>query len=128
MTSLGLWAVLALGLLGGVGAATRYLVDDLINRRWHGRLPPATLTINVSGSLLIGLLATTVARDNPELYAVAAVGFCGGYTTFSTAMVESVRLAREGAWRTAAVSTAGLLVLCVAAAWLGVLLGRAVSG
>ncbi|QDO90143.1 CrcB family protein [Ornithinimicrobium ciconiae] len=120
--------VLVLTLLGGLGAAARFLVDDLVNRRWHGAFPLATLVINVTGSLLIGLLATSMAADSPQAYAVGAVGFCGGYTTFSTAMVESVRLTREGAWRTAGLAAAGMLALCVGAAAAGALLGRALSG
>ncbi|WP_256838999.1 fluoride efflux transporter CrcB [Ornithinimicrobium faecis] len=115
--------LLGLALLGGVGAATRYLVDDLISRRWHHGFPLATLVINVTGSFLIGLLAATLATGSPEVFAVLATGFCGGYTTFSTATVEAVRLAREGDWRRAALAAAGTLVLCTAAATLGYLLG-----
>lgn len=117
----------ALAAMGGVGAATRYLVDDLINRLWRVSFPLATLTINVSGSFLIGLFAATLGADSPELFAVLATGFCGGYTTFSTATVEAVRLAREGAWRRSALAIVGTLVLCTTAATLGVLLGRAVG-
>lgn len=123
MSTLAPGAVLLLAVLGGVGAAARYLVDDLVSRRWSGRFPLATLLVNVSGSLLIGLLATTIGPDRAALYAVGAVGFCGGYTTFSTAMVESVRLAREGAWRASVLATGSHLVLCVGAATLGVVIG-----
>lgn len=112
-----------LALLGGVGAAARYLVDDLISRRWHHGFPLATLVINVSGSFLIGLLATTIASRSPETFALLATGFCGGYTTFSTATVEAVRLAREGDWHRAVLAAAGTLVLCTAAATLGALFG-----
>lgn len=114
----------ALAVTGGVGAASRYLVDDLINRLWRGSFPLATLLINITGSFLIGLLAVTLGTGSPAVFAVLATGFCGGYTTFSTATVEAVRLAREGAWRQAALAAGGTLVLCTAAATLGVLLGR----
>ena len=123
MSTLAPATVALLAVLGGVGAAARYLVDHLVSLRWSGSFPLATLLINMSGSLLIGVLASTIGPDRGGLYAVGAVGFCGGYTTFSTAMVESVRLAREGAWRTSALATGGHLVLCVAAAALGVLIG-----
>ncbi|WP_109472843.1 fluoride efflux transporter FluC [Ornithinimicrobium cavernae] len=116
--------VLVLAVLGGVGAAARYLVDDLVNRWWARGFPLATLCINVSGSFLIGLLAVTVGPGSSGTYAVWATGFCGGYTTFSTATVEAVRLAREGAVRQAVVAAGGTLVLCVAAVALGVLTGR----
>lgn len=111
--------------LGGVGAAVRLVVDSAVNRRWPGRFPLATLVVNVTGSLLIGLLTALLGSSSPELYAVGATGFCGGYTTFSTSMMEAVRLAREGGWRTAALATVTTLVLCVAAASLGVLVGGA---
>lgn len=120
-------SVLLLALLGGAGAATRSVVDWLVNRRWSGEFPAATLVVNVTGSFLIGVLTATVATDHPDVLAIAATGFCGGYTTFSTAMVESVRLVREGAWRVAAWSAAGTLLLCVTAAAAGLLLGRALS-
>lgn len=116
--------ILGLSLLGGLGAATRFVADSAINRWWPHEFPLATLIINVSGSLLIGLLAATVGTSSPQGFALAATGFCGGYTTFSTALVEAVRLAREGAWRRAALAALGTLVLCVGAAGVGVLLGR----
>jgi CrcB protein len=127
MTDLAPSSVLLVVLLGGLGAAARLLVDWLVSRRSRRELPVATLLINVTGSFLIGVLSATVATGHPDAFALAATGFCGGYTTFSTAMVESVRLAREGAWRTAAWSAAGTLVLCVAAAAAGVLLGHALT-
>lgn len=117
----------ALAAMGGAGAACRYLIDDLINRLWRESFPLATLLINITGSFLIGLFAATLGSGSPELFAVLATGFCGGYTTFSTASLEAVRLAREGAWRQSALAAGGTLVLCTTAATLGVLLGRALG-
>lgn len=126
--------LLALGIavLGGVGAATRYLIDDLTNRHWHGGFPLATLVINVSGSFLIGVLAGTLGTESPgvgspQTVALLATGFCGGYTTFSTATLEAVRLAREGSWRQAVLAAVGTLVVCTLAATLGVLLGAVLT-
>lgn len=110
--------------VGGLGAATRFVVDGWFRGRWAGRLPLATIAINVSGSLLIGLLAGAMAVGTLPItaYTVAATGFCGGYTTFSTAMVETVRLAQAGDRRRAVVNTVGTLVLALAAAGLGYLI------
>lgn len=110
-------------LVGGLGAATRFVVDGWFRGRWAARLPLATIVINVSGSLLIGLLAGAMAAGTLRVtaYTVAATGFCGGYTTFSTAMVETVRLAQAGDRRRAVANALGTLALTVAAASLGYL-------
>lgn len=113
--------------LGGVGAATRYLVDAAVTRRRPSRFPLGTLAVNVSGSFLIGLLAVLAGSQAPGTFAVLATGFCGGYTTFSTAMVETVRLAQEGAWAQAVGHSLGTLLLCAAAASAGVAIAAALT-
>jgi CrcB protein len=115
-------------LAGGLGAVTRFLVDTLVARHNPFQVPLGTLVINVSGSLLLGILTGLVTSSDPASAAVTAKavvgpGFCGGYTTFSTASVESVRLwLAEGATtgiRYAAVTLLG----SVAAAAAGLALG-----
>lgn len=79
-----------------VGAPLRYLVDRLVQAR-HGTLFPwGTLTVNVSGSALLGFLAALPADGG--VMALAGVGFCGALTTYSTLGYETVRLAEQGAW------------------------------
>lgn len=114
--------LLLIAVLGGVGAGTRFVVDGSVRSRWTRVFPLATLLINVSGSFLIGLLngAHLYRGLGPTWLAVAATGFCGGYTTFSTAMVETVRLIQAGELRRATVNAVGSLVLCLGAAALGV--------
>jgi len=121
--------LLAVALLGGLGAATRFVVDGTIRTRWFTALPVATIVINVSGSLLIGLLSGAAAYHGlaDDLRLVAATGFCGGYTTFSTAMVETLRLAQAGEVRRALLNAVGTLVLTVAAAGAGIALMAAVA-
>lgn len=118
-------AVVAVGvaLAGGLGAGTRYVVDALITPRWQGRLPVATLTINAVGSLLLGLLTGWAGEVHPVVRHIVGVGFLGGFTTFSTASVELVRLVL--AKRPVEALGLGLLmiVLSLAAAALGVWLG-----
>lgn len=111
------WVVVAL--LGGAGAASRFLVDGAVRGRWRTAMPWGTVVVNLSGSLVIGLLAGAYAVGalGVDAYTAGALGFCGGYTTFSTAMVETVRLAEAGDLRRATVNIAGTLVLtCVLAA------------
>ncbi|MGP7959487.1 fluoride efflux transporter CrcB [Sanguibacter sp. A247] len=121
--------VLWLCLLGGAGAAARFWLDGALRARHPGPLPVATMTINVAGSLLIGvLLGLQVAGVlAPDGYAMLATGFCGGFTTFSTAMVEAVRLLQDGDVRRAWGSVALTLALSVAAASLGVAVTSALA-
>jgi CrcB protein len=112
----------AVALAGGAGAVARFLVDRAVVARYRGRLPLATLVINTSGALILGLLTGAVLYHGlghvPE--AVAGTGFCGGYTTFSTFSVENVHLVREGYRRTAVAYSAASVVLGLAAAAAGI--------
>jgi CrcB protein len=116
--------VLLMALLGGVGAATRFVVDGWFRGRWSSRLPLGTIVVNTTGSLLLGFLGGALATGaiSPNVLTIAGTGFCGGYTTFSTAMVETVRLAQAGAYRRALLNAFGSLVVTVAAAAVGVAL------
>jgi fluoride exporter len=121
--------VLLVSVLGGLGAATRFVVDGTIRGRWTHVFPVGTLVVNVTGSLLVGLVVGAgVHLDLGRTWLVlAATGFCGGYTTFSTAMVETVRLLQVGEYRRALGAAFGTLVLCLAAAALGVAIMWGVS-
>ena len=107
-------------LLGGAGATARFVVDGMVRQRAATSFPVGTVTVYVTGSFLAGLLTGAAlggALGGPVLTA-AVTGFCGGYTTFSTAMADTVRLARDGRVRDAvlnAVGTAALTVLAVLA-------------
>ncbi|BDZ46032.1 fluoride efflux transporter CrcB [Naasia aerilata] len=119
--------LLALSVAGGAGAATRFLLDGLIRARTTGRYPVGTTVINLSGSLLLGLLAgLTTASVLPEAWqAVVGTGFLGGYTTFSTASFETVRLLQSRRYVAALLNGLGMLVFGVAAAAAGFALGAA---
>lgn len=121
--------IVGLFVLGGVGAAARFWVDGAIRARRSDPMPVATMTINVVGSLLIGVLLGLQVGGvlAPDAFAMLATGFCGGFTTFSTAMVEAVRLLQDGDVRRAWGSVALTLVLSVAAASLGVAVTSALT-
>lgn len=108
-------------LAGGVGAMARFVMDAAIRGIRRTSFPIATGVINVLGSLiagvLVGLAASSVLADTALL--IAGTGFLGGYTTFSTASVETVRLALDGRWTLASLNAFGVLVATVAAAALG---------
>ena len=105
----------------------RFFVDGLIRVRLRTGFPWQTTFINVSGSLLLGLLtgASLVHLVPSELSAVIGTGFLGGYTTFSTASYETVQLIKQGRYGASFVSGIGMLVLSTAAAALGVWAGAA---
>lgn len=115
--------VLAIGVLGGVGSIARFLLGDAVARRLGSEFPYGTLAVNVSGSLLLGVLVG--AALSGDAYRLAATGLLGAYTTFSTWMLESHRLAEDGQARSAALNVAASLVLGVTAVWLGRRIGAA---
>jgi len=118
--------VLAVAAAGGVGAVARLVLDGLLRARVRIAYPLGTTVINVTGSFLLGLVTgLALAHGLPaEWRAVLGTGFLGGYTTFSTASYETVRLAQQRRYRAAFVNGVGMLVLALAAAGLGLWLGE----
>lgn len=116
---------LALSLAGGIGAAARLLVDGAIRAATGPRLPVGTVVVNVVGSLLLGLLTgLVVAGVLPEQWRlIAGTGFLGGFTTFSTASFETVRLVQQRRGIAAVLNGVGVALLATAAAGLGLVLG-----
>jgi len=121
--------LLLIGAGGFAGAIARYLVSGWVYGLVGTRLPYGTLAVNVSGSLLLGLVAALgtgrLGVVTPELRALVAIGFLGAFTTFSTFSLESFRLLEEGSYLFAALNMAGNLVLCLVAVAAGIVLARA---
>jgi CrcB protein len=110
-------------LLGGIGALARFLLDGAVSRRAGGAFPWGTLAVNLSGALVLGLLVGLTLDDDALL--LAGTALLGSYTTFSTWMFESHRLAEDGRGPAAGANLAGSLLLGLAGAALGRALGRA---
>jgi CrcB protein len=108
-------------LAGAVGAVTRFVVDSEVKRRRSAAFPWGTVLINVSGSLLIGIVAGAVIFHSQagEWQTIVGTGFCGGYTTFSTASFETVRLVQQRRHWLALANAAGSLGAAVGACALG---------
>lgn len=123
--TLSLFLVVAAG--GLVGAPSRYLLDRAVSTRIESELPWGTFVINVTGSLLLGLLTgLALAGPLPDLgKALLATGFCGAYTTFSTFTFETVRLLEDGRVLEAAGNVAGSVALGFGAAAAGLAIGLA---
>jgi len=98
---------------------------------WFGAVFPfGTLAVNVTGSLLIGFLATLADERGiigPQARLFLVVGLLGGFTTFSSFSLETLRLARDGELTGALMNVTGNLGLGLGCAWLGVGLGRVVE-
>ncbi|SDK33471.1 CrcB protein [Nocardioides sp. YR527] len=113
-------------LLGGaIGAPARYLTDLYVRERTGADFPWGTMVVNAVGSLVLGLLAGAAASGVLPGWVLTLVGtgFCGALTTFSTFSYETVRLAENGQWRSAALNVLGSLAVGTAAVSLGWLIG-----
>ena len=121
-----LWAAFAAA--AGAGACARYIVDVRVQAATDGVFPFGTLTVNLVGSFVLGIVAeATLRRAAPgQLSFVVGTGFCGAFTTFSTFTYETARLAQDGAVAEAALNLGVSLVAGLAAAAAGMALGSAV--
>lgn len=118
---------LYVGIFGVFGCVARYWLSSWIQQGLVQPLPVGTLAVNVGGSLLIGLLMggdLHHALLGGNLRVGLAVGFLGGFTTFSTFSYETVRLLENGSIGAAFFNVLLNVVLCLLAAWVGILLAR----
>jgi CrcB protein len=117
----------AIALGGSLGAVARYLVATGIYA-WLGRgFPHGTLFVNVSGSFLMGFLTELMLQRFSlavEYRAAILVGFLGAYTTFSTFALETLYLLEQGHLAKAGLNIVLSTALCLAAVWIGLVLGR----
>ncbi len=117
--------MLALSAAGGLGAVVRFVLDGVIKRVVPSSFPVGVMVINVSGSFLLGLLTGLVLPGtvSHEWLLVLGTGFLGGYTTFSTASFETIRLLQTRRSTAALANGLGMLLVAVALAYLGLYLG-----
>ncbi len=116
------------GLGGFVGANARYALGVWIVNRVGPAFPLHTLVINVSGSLAIGIILVLLTERlvvDPAWRLLLVVGFLGGYTTFSSYTFEALALVEQGDWLPAAWYVLGSNGLGLAAAYLGMVIARA---
>lgn len=117
---------LAIAVGSALGGMVRYALGQHIASLTGPGFPWGTLAVNVSGCILIGLLAPVTFGGTVR--ALLVIGFCGGYTTFSAFGLDFVNLARGGEWSRALLYAAGSVVLCIAGVWAGSAVSEAVSG
>lgn len=120
-----------IGLGGFMGANARYLVQQWAAARWGAHFPYGTMLANVSGSFIIAFfltLATGRLPVSPELRLLVAVGFLGGFTTFSSFTIETFRLVEQNGWSAALLNFTGNTALGFGGVLLGIILARLLQG
>lgn len=117
---------------GALGSVARFWIANVGEARWGNTFPWGTLIANVSGSLLIGILAGCsgpnggwFASDTARKFLM--IGVCGGYTTFSSFSLQTLHLVQQGQWLRAGLNILGSVALCLIAVWLGHLIGTHLS-
>ena len=119
------WIAVAIG--GALGAMARYGVSTLVFDASSQRFPYATLSVNVLGSFLIGILFVLIVEKGllpPEMRSILMVGFLGAFTTFSTFSLDALGLWQNGHLFMALIYALGTVVLCLAAVAASVWLTR----
>ena len=109
---------------GAIGTLFRFVLSSLIATHFGETFPWGTLIINVTGSFAIGFFGTLTDPDGallvrPDARTFFMVGVCGGYTTFSSFSLQTLRLAQGGQWLSAGSNILASNVGCLVAVWLG---------
>ena len=110
---------------GGVGSMLRYGLSVFTMRYWTwGSFPAGTFLVNLLGCLLIGLLMGTFSKTEPVARLLLIIGFCGGFTTFSTFSAENLELWQQEQWASLLIYIVLSLILGIAAVAGGMFLSR----
>ncbi|MCC8176990.1 MAG: fluoride efflux transporter CrcB [Bacteroidales bacterium] len=120
-------ALLYIALGGALGSVLRYLLTKAVQGHWPGAFPWGTMTVNLLGCLMIGVLYGLFEKHDvlsPEMRLLLTVGICGGFTTFSTFMNESLSLMRGGELLLCAAYIAASVILGLGAVCAGQALAR----
>ena len=123
-----LMSSIAVAVGGAIGSLARFWLAELFVALGMSAFPWATLLANVSGSMLIGVIAALTGPDGrllvaPELRLFWMVGICGGYTTFSSFSLQTLTLVQGGEWSRAVMNIGLSVILCLVAVWLGYMIG-----
>jgi CrcB protein len=114
---------------GAIGSVGRFWLNNLITLKFAEVFPLGTMVINLTGSFLIGVFAAFSDPEGrfsatPGFREFFMVGICGGYTTFSSFSLQTLRLAQDREWLYAGGNVILSVTLCLIAVWLGYGLGR----
>ena len=110
---------------GGLGSVARFLFVTLVDGRWPIGFPFATMLVNITGSFAIGLIAGLT--DNKSWQQFLMVGILGGFTTFSSFSLQTLRLAQDERWGAALLYIGLSVACCLIGTWIGLLLAKALD-
>lgn len=115
-----------------LGGMARYFCSGLAARLFGETFPWGTLIVNVIGSFIIGFFATLTGPNGRVFVGSVArqfvmIGFCGGYTTFSSLSLQTLNLANDGEWLYSGGNIAGSVILCLIAVWAGYALAASLN-
>ncbi|MEP7264338.1 MAG: fluoride efflux transporter CrcB [Bacteroidota bacterium] len=111
---------------GGLGSVARYAVGQLFKIKDAAAFPYATLTVNMASSFILGLLASLLIQrtSSSNLWLLAAIGFCGGFSTFSAFTLELFNYLKNGMYGMAMLNIGVSVGGCLLALWIGFMIGK----
>ena len=117
---------------GALGSVARFALSGAIARGLSEIFPWGTLIVNISGCFVIGLFAMLTGPDGrvlvaPDIRQFFMVGFCGGFTTFSSFSLQTLALARSGDMVRASGNVVASVLFCLIGVWLGSVAGAAIN-
>lgn len=118
--------IISVGLGGFIGAVSRYWLSGLA-QKLSDRFPFGTLSVNLLGSFILGLLATLFLEKvivSQELRLFVLVGLLGAFTTYSTFSLETLNLVRNGEWMFAGINIISNVFGTLIAVWAGVVIAK----
>ena len=118
--------VLLVAIGGALGSVLRYLTSLFIAHYFSGKFPLATFIINFLGCFLIGAFLHFSLRADEKLKYLFVIGFCGGFTTFSTFANENLQLIHNGNAILALTYTLASVILGILAVWLGMVVMKSI--
>jgi fluoride exporter len=121
--------ILLVGTGGFIGSVLRYLVQVIVEKGLMSTFPYGTLIANVAGSFIIGIVFALAEKGNlmsAEWRIFLAVGFCGGFTTFSSFAYNNFTMLKEHSFGQFFINIGGSIFLCILAVYLGVIVIRSI--
>ncbi|MGQ1908600.1 fluoride efflux transporter CrcB [Marinifilum sp. RC60d5] len=119
--------LLLIGMGGFLGSVSRFLVGQGLHRFFDTIFPIGTMTVNIVGSFIIGVVYSLAERDNlinPEMRMFLAVGFCGGFTTFSSFAFDQLNLLKDNGFLYLSIYMAGSVFLGLLAVYFGTVIHK----